>query len=40
MNLIPFIILVHGFIGLWGRTATDVFESSAYMINLQFGINH
>ena len=30
INLLPFIILIHGVLGIWGRTADGIFDNSAF----------
>jgi hypothetical protein len=30
INLIPFILLVHGLMGIWGRTADGIFNDAAF----------
>ena len=40
MNLIPFIILVHGLMGIWSHTAPGIFNPSAFAIQIDFfGLN-
>ena len=34
MNLLPFIILVHGLMGVWSHTTTGIFASSSFVITL------
>ena len=36
INLIPFIILVHGILGIWGRTADGIFDDSAFFMVIDF----
>jgi sorbitol-specific phosphotransferase system component IIBC len=31
INLIPFIIFIHGLIGIWGRTAEGVFLPGSFL---------
>lgn len=34
MNLLPFIILVHGLMGVWSHTTTGIFASSSFILTL------
>lgn len=36
INLIPFILLVHGVMGIWARTAQGVFDESAFFKVIDF----
>lgn len=36
INLIPFILLVHGVMGIWARTATGIFDTSAFFRVIDF----
>ena len=40
ITLLPFIILVHGLMGVWGRTADGIFDSSAFFIKLDLGYHN
>ena len=36
INLIPFIILIHGVLGIWARTADGIFDDSAFFKVIDF----
>lgn len=39
-KLLPWVILAHGLMGLWGRTADGVFHDKAWLISLDVGYNN
>ena len=34
MNMIPFVILIHGLMGVWSHTVTGIFDPSVYVVSL------
>ena len=39
-KIIPWIILIHGFMGIWARTANGTFTESAYFVTPDFGYHN
>ena len=39
MNMIPFVILVHGLMGVWSHTVPGLFNSSVYVVSLNITVD-
>lgn len=39
-KIFPFVILLHGLMGIWARTADGVFSSDSYIVQVNFGYHN